>query len=297
MSLKTSVFVMAAAVSVSAASAQVEPITRYAAEPRAVYASVLDKAGVPVTSLSATDFVVREGGIEREVLQVAPASEPMRIAILVDTSQAMRPHIMDVRRALHSFSRQMQGDDEISLFEFGDRPVQLVEYTRDRDRLQAGIDRLFARAGTGAYALDAIVDVARDFKLRETARPVIVVITSEGPEFSQRFHAQVLDDVRASRATLHSLVLTRRRVSMFNDGVREREITLSRGATMTGGRRDDLLTSMALSDRLTDLARELKTQYRVVYARPESLVPPDRIEIAVRQPRLLVRAPRVPFNF
>lgn len=297
MSLKTfGLALVAAAASASAASAQVEPITRYAAEPRAIYASVLDGSGAPVTSLAATDFVVREEGVEREVLRAEPAGDPMRIAVLVDTSQAMRPHIMDVRRALRSFFRELQGEHEIALYEFGDRPTQLVEYTSERGRLDDGIGRLFARSGTGAYALDAIIDVARDFKTRETARPVIIVISSEGPEFSQRFHRQVLDDVREANATLHSLVLTRRRVALFNDGVRERELTFSKGAEMTGGRRDDLITSMALTDRLNDLARELKSQYRVVYARPESLIPPDKIQVAVRQPTLIVRAPRVPFD-
>jgi hypothetical protein len=128
----------------------------------------------------------------------------------------------------------------------------------------------------------------------ESARPVIVVISGQGPEFSQRFHQNVLEELRASHATLHALVLTRRRASIFNDGVRERELTLSEGATLTGGRREDLLTSMALADRLTDLARELKTQYRVVYARPDAVIAPDRLRIAVRQPRLTVRATRIP---
>lgn len=89
-------------------------------------------------------------------------------------------------------------------------------------------------------------------------------------------------------------MLTRRRASIVNDGVRERELTLSEGATLTGGRREDLLTSMALADRLTDLARELKAQYRLVYVRPDTVIAPNRLRVAVRQPRLTVRATRIP---
>jgi VWFA-related protein len=290
------VLAVAAVGSAASASAQVDKRGIHTAEERAVYASVLNKEGVPVTTLGAADFVVREGGAEREVLDVAPASEPMRIALLVDTSQSMGPYINDLRAALRSFFREMQDNQEISLFEFGDRPTQLVGYTRDSARLEAGIGRIFARTGTGSHVLDAIVDASRDFRTRETARPVIIVITAEGPEFSQRSHQMVLDDLRAANATLHSFVLTRRRVSLFNDGNREREFTLSKGARMTGGRREDLFTSMGLADRLKDLATELKTQYRVVYARPDMLIPPDRIDIAVKQPRLTVRASRVPLR-
>jgi VWFA-related protein len=294
--VKPFVFVVAALGIAAAASAQENPIIVHASESHAVYASVLNKEGAPVTSLQAADFVVREGGVEREVVRASTASEPMRIAVLVDTSRAMEPYIADVRRGLRSFFREMQGQDQIALFEFGDRATRLVDYTSDPARLEAGIGRIFSRSHSGAYALDAITDAARDFRARESARSVIVVITAQGPEFSNRYHQKVLDDVKAANATLHSLVLTRNRVPVFNSGIREREITLSNGADLTGGRREDLLTSMALEERLADLARELKSQYQIVYARPDTLIPPDKIEVAVRQPRLMVRAPRVPLS-
>ena len=190
----------------------------------------------------------------------AAASEPMPIAVLVDTSQSMEPHINDLRRALRGFFREMRTNTDIALFEFGERPTRLVNFTRDPTQLEAGIVRLFSRPASGAYLLDAIVDVSRDFRVREADRPVIIVISGQGPEFSERYHQDVLNDLKASHATLHSLVVTRRRVPILNDGVRERELTLSKGATLTGGRREDLLTSMALADRLGELARELKTK-------------------------------------
>ena len=215
-------------------------------------------------------------------------------AVLVDTSHAMQPHVNDLRGALRRFFRQMQGH-EIALLEFGDRPTVLVNYTTDPRSLEAGVGRVFARSGTGSYVLDAIVDVSRDFRRREGARPIIVVITAEGPEFSQRAHQVVLDDVRRANATLHSIVLTRpRRGSLFSDAAREREFTLSKGARMTGGRREDLLTSMSLADRLQSLAAELENQYQVVYARPDVLIPSGRIDVGVNQTRLTVRAPRSP---
>jgi VWFA-related protein len=290
------VVAIAAAGSAASASAQVGQRKTAAGEERAVYASVLNKEGAPVTTLEARDFVVSEGKVEREVVDVSPASEPMRIAVLIDTSQAMRRYTSDLRAALRGFFKEMQGNHEIALVEFGDRPTRLVDYTRDPSRLEAAIGRVFARSGSGSYMLDAIVDASRDFRAREAARPVIIVITAEGPEFSQRSHQMVLDDLRSANATLHSFVLTRRGLSLFNDGNREREFTLSKGARLTGGRREDLFTSMALTDRLTDLAGELKTQYRVVYVRPDMMVPPGTIDITVKQPRLTVRAPRVPLG-
>jgi hypothetical protein len=201
-----------------------------------------------------------EAGAAAEVAQAQAG--PTRVAVLIDTSKAMEPHMADLRRALPRFFSALEGDYQITLFEFGDRPTRLVDYTTDRSTLAAAAGRLFARSNAGAYALEAIMEASRDLRIRSSERPVIVVITAQGPEFSERYHKTVLDDLQAAKATLHSLVLTRRRVPVFNDGIREREIALSRGAELTGGRRDDLLTSMALGDRLSDLARELTDRNR-----------------------------------
>ena len=90
---------------------------------------------------------------------------------------------------------------------------------------------------------------------------------------------------------LHSFILSRRG-GFLDEGRRQREITIEEGASATGGRREHLLTSMALEDRLHGLAVELKNQYRVDYARPAALIPPEKIDVDVRRPGVTVRAPR-----
>jgi len=278
------VLAIAGAVATTAAHAQTE---------RSIYASVLDKTGAPVQALTADDFTVREDGVEREVLRAVRADEPLQIAVLVDTSQAAGRSMSDVRKALKSFVQEMSGRHELALIGFGERPTVLTEYSRDPERLEAGIGRLFARRGSGAYALDAIVEASRGLRTREGARRVIVLITTEGPEFSNRYHEQVLDELRPS-ATLHSFVLTRSGPSALDDARRQRELTLAEGSVATGGRREHLLSSMALEDRLRDLAVELKNQYRVDYSRPAALIPPEEIDVDVKRAGLTVRAPRVP---
>jgi VWFA-related protein len=289
MSLSTRIVSTLAAVALIAGPAA----TARAQAQRSVYASVLDKAGAPVPSLAAGDFVVREDGVQREVLRAVRADEPLQIAVLVDTSQAVERYIPDIRRALKGFFDEMAGGGhEFALIGFGERPTILTNYTRDRAQLEEGIGRLFARPGTGAYALDAIVDASRALRLREGARRAIVLITTEGPEFSNRYHESVLEELRPS-ATLQAFVITRSRGIPRDQERRERELTIAEGAADTGGRREHLLTSMALPDRLRDLAIELKNQYRVDYAMPSALVPPEELEVGVTRAGLTVRAPRV----
>jgi Ca-activated chloride channel homolog len=261
---------------------------------RNVYASVLQRDGVPDTTLGANDFIVREDGVRREVLSAQRANDPLRIAVLVDTSQAAEPYISDIRLALKGFFNAMAGKHEIALIGFGERPTVLVDYTRDPGRLNEGIGRVFAQSGSGAYLLDAIVETSRGLRTREGGRSAIVAITAEGREFSYEDHTTVLDALEESNATLHSLVLTRNRGRFATHSAREREFAIGQGAELTGGRREDLLTSMSLTNRIEALAAELNNQYRIVYARPESLIGAERVEVSVDKPGLTVRASRVP---
>ena len=41
-----------------------------------------------------------------------------------------------------------------------------------------------------------------------------------------------------------------------------------------------MLTESAIDQALQKIARELSSQYKVVYGRPESLIPPDKTEVA-----------------
>jgi hypothetical protein len=55
---------------------------------------------------------------------------------------------------------------------------------------------------------------------------------------------------------------------------------MDEGSKQTGGQHVTLLTDIALEQALAKLARQLSSQYKVVYGRPDSLIPPDKTEVA-----------------
>jgi VWFA-related protein len=258
-----------------------------------VYASVVDRAGTPVTGLGAADFAVRENNDAREVLRVSPATDSLRVAVLVDTSQEMRNDLIDVRQGLRGFVTEIDRRHEVALTGFGGPPTVLVDYTRDLKRLEAGISRLLARPGTGSYLLSAIIDTSRSMRKRRDLRRVMIIITTQGPEFSEIGYQTVLEYVKESGAPMHSYVLRREGISPTDPAAQEVELTLAVGTQMTGGRREELLSAMSMTTRLQSLASELNNQYQVVYARPKMLIPPKTIEVGVKRADVIVRAPRV----
>jgi VWFA-related protein len=270
-----------------------KPASAQAAE-RTVYASVVDRSDAPVTGLAAKEFTVREDDIAREVLRVSTATDPLQIALLVDTSAVIEPNLLDLRTGLLAFIKQMAGKNDIALIGLGERPTVLVDYTREVARLEKGLGLVFARPGSGTYILEAIIEASNGLQRRKAARPAIVVVASRGPEFSEQHHDHVLDELRESGASLHSLMLTKPGAVRTDRPAQELEMTLADGTKMTGGRRDDLLTSMAISERLISLGNELNSQYQVTYARPPKLIPPKTLEVAVKRPDVTVRSRRWP---
>ena len=77
--------------------------------PRKIYTSLVDKKGAPVATVTPADVVVREDGVAREILSVAPATDPMRVALLVDNSQAATQSIQFLRDALSGFATRLTG--------------------------------------------------------------------------------------------------------------------------------------------------------------------------------------------
>ena len=258
---------------------------------RAMYVSAINEAGAPVPDLGPSDFIVREDAAAREVVKVEPAVEPMQIALLVDTSQAARDDISHVRTALPGFVASLTSGavkNEVAIIAFGERPTIFANYTFNQAELKKGIDRIWSIQGSGAYFLDAIVETCQGFKKREAKRPVIVAIVTEGPELSNRQHDQVLDGLKGVSAAFHVLTVGRPS-SRMNDEARERNIVFDEAPRAAGGRREELLTPMALDAKLKQLADELTHQYKVTYAHPDSLIPPERTTVTAAKPGITAR--------
>lgn len=261
---------------------------------RSLYVSAVDQDGAPVPNLGPSDFVVKEDNLTREVLRVVPATEPMQIAVLVDTSQAGREHIQYIRLGLPPFVAELTRPNEsgrkneIAIIGVGERPTILSEYSSDPAQIRKGVDRIWALDQSGMYLLDAIVEVSAGLKKREASRPVLVAIVTSGPEFSNRHHDQVLSAIKSVSAAFYALVLGRPDTSLDSEA-RERALTLDLGTRETGGEYDQLLSSIALPNRLKTLANQLNHQYKVTYGRPESLIPPEKITISAVKPGLTAR--------
>jgi len=258
------------------------------ANERVAYVSAFDeKTRAPVTGLGVRDFVVREDGVAREVLAVTAATSPMAVAILVDNTQAATNNIADIRRGLQSFVKALDGIGPVSIVGVADRPTILRDYTTSQQQLSDGANRVFAMPDSGATLLDAIVEISRGLEKREEDRAAMVIVTTENTEFSTRHYREVLEALARGGAQLHVVVMNTPAGTALNDAARNRAHVLDVGPKSSGGTRADILASQAFEGKLKELAAILKSQHRVVYARPQTLIPPEKVEVSAAKPGIV----------
>lgn len=255
---------------------------------RTLFVSAVTNTGEPVEGLGPDAFVVREDGLRREVLRVSRATEPIDIALLVDNSTAAGDEVTFIRNGVTNFIARMTPANQIALIGLADRPTILVDYTSDPERLLAGVGRIFAMPQSGMTLLDAIAETSRGLERRETPRAAIVPIITDGTEFTNRYSRDVTRALVSARAALHAVMIGHFYHSEEHS-IRERSFLLAEGTRESGGQQLTMLAPTGLDGALARLARELSSQYKVVYGRPESLIPPQKIEVASARSDITMR--------
>lgn len=269
-----------------------------------LFVTVVDATtGLGVHDLGAEHFVVQEDDVPRQILGASLATEPLEVAVLVDTSEAARSIMREVQEGVSAFVEGLRYNiglgvgDQVALMTFGGARFILVDWTSDLEQLKEGATKLRSRPATGAFLPDAVNDTAKDFAEREAARPVLVVVATDGIDYgSHHDYRRIVQDLRASYTLMYSVFIpTASRRLTLNWDSRERDALLSEGPSRTGGRRINLSGSQPVRDALISIQNELASQYVVTYHRPESPVPPQRLSLGVTRPNLTVRlTPRKP---
>lgn len=265
-----------------------QPISAQGSHERVVYVSALDGKGEPVEGLGPDAFSVRENGVSREILRVSRATEPIDISVLVDNSQAASDEVTFLRSALPKFLGAISPDNSVALIGLADRPTVLVPSTRETARLTSRAEGLFAQPGSGMTLLDAVTEVSEGLRRRDGPRAAIVAIFTDGAEFTNRYAKDVVATARKVQAAVHLVTIGQFREDQEHE-VRERSFFISQAPRATGGQHLSMVAASGLDTSLEKLARTIRSQYKVVYARPQSLIAPDTIEVTSPRDGLTVR--------
>ena len=264
---------------------------------KTLFVAVLDENGRPVRQFTADDILLKEDGQDRAVTGVKLASQPISVAVLIDTAQGRRvtdaygtpeEYVRDLRVSTSAFAKQLltlSPDAAVSLMEFGQAAVTMVKFTSDLTEFDKGVNHIVSRPAVGSVLGEALEAANKDLATRPSTRRAIVSLNLE-PSDEQSFdNANAIKEAfRRSGAQLWS-------VSVQRGGLKnsKRDVVLNDFAKLTGGQRDFVVGISAVPDILRAYANALAMQYEVSYKRPENAKNVKVIQVGTR-PGLKVHA-------
>ena len=234
---------------------------------KTIYVSVVDGKGKPVTDMTAADFAVREDTVDREVVSVKKATEPVAVVLMIDTTTEAQVFVQDIRAGLKGFIEVIEKEapgSEISLWEFGQAAITIKDFTTDYASLQKEAARIYPKQKAGSVLLEGLNDGFTALGRRKSPRRATIIINVEpSKEVSSQQPQKVLNALIASRSQVWAVSV--QKGSLENPA---RDVVLNRFVQVGGGRREMVFTDNAVEVLMRDYASSLANQYEVTYARP-----------------------------
>jgi VWFA-related protein len=232
--------------------------------------TVTDKKGRFVTDLTRDDFEVLEGK-KAQVIQefVAESDLPLRLGILIDTSNSIRDRFRFEQDAAAQFLRTVMRArlDKALLVRFDTHAELVTDLVDDPRKLETGIRSLRPGGGTALY--DAIFYACRD-KLaldqpRTKFRRAIVIVSDGDDNQSDHTRDQALEMAQKADVVIYSISTNSSRADTDGDKV------LKYFTSETGGRAFFPFQVEDMEQSFENIANELRHQYNLLY-RPEPLL-------------------------
>ena len=233
---------------------------------RQVYVSVVDRFNTPVTDLTAADFEVTETGIKRDVVKAGLAKSPMRIALMVDTGDAMTPALNHLRAGLLAFADAVGPEHELMMVVLGRQVRVRLQPTTDRKKFTDNAAGLFMDGG-GTVLSDGLMEIDDRFMKKADDRwPAFVIVTADGSEASAGANERKFNDwIRALPArgiVIHAIAIKYKGGGMP-------ELIASHVAQTAGGRYDYINTSNSLPEKLKAIGEQMAKDYQTASAKYE----------------------------
>ena len=230
-----------------------------------VLMSVTDKKNRLVTDLTKDDFRIFEGGRPQDIRFFSRETDlPLRIGILIDTSNSIRDRLRFEQEAAVDFlnATVRPGKDLAFVVSFDVEPQLVQDYTDDIEKLSDAIRGLQAGGVTSLY--DAIFFSCKEKLLffpppEPYLRRVMIIISDGQDNQSEHTREEALAMAQRAEVTIYTISTNRTGLEGRGDKV------LRRLADETGGRAFFPFEAGDLAANFQEIARELRSQYSLAY--------------------------------
>jgi len=232
--------------------------------------TVSDKKGRFVTDLGRGDFQIFEDKKPQQILEFTAETDlPLRLAILIDTSNSIRERFRFQQEAATQFVRDVvrPRQDKAIVVSFDSSAELVADLTDDTQKLESAIRELRPGGGTALY--DAIFFACRDKLMLDQPlykfRRAMVVLSDGDDNVSRYTRDQALEMAQKADVVIYTISTNMTRIETEGDKV------LKYFGAETGGLSFFPFKATDLEQSFQNIANELRHQYNLFY-RPEPLI-------------------------
>jgi Ca-activated chloride channel family protein len=249
--------------------------------------TVTDHHGHFVHNLAPSDFTINDKGEppERITYFESQSELPLRLAIVIDSSDSVTYAFNDEKRSAAAFLRRIlrRTSDLALVIEFNQEVRLVQEFTSDNDLLSHAIKQLRSGGETAIY--DAVSGASQQLakvKDAQTERRAIILLT-DGEDNRSHINLEQAEEVAQHNECavyVMSINLAGRNGEQFERAMKEL-------SEVTGGTFLDVRTKEGVTNAFSRIDQELRSQYFISY-KPASMSPDGSFHrIVVLGPRKL----------
>jgi Ca-activated chloride channel homolog len=242
-------------------------------------ATVTDRRHNFITNLDQSEFKITEDGVPQDIKYFGRETDlPLRIGVLLDTSNSIRPRLEFEQDAaidfLHSVIRRNK--DMAFLMTFDNEPEVIQNYTGDIDLLTKAIRKQRAGGGTALHdaifmAADKLANPPLPAGPSQEVRRVLVVISDGDDNLSDHALSDAVEAAIRAEACIYAISTNTDWLSVTSGSPHKLHLgpgdkILEEFADQSGGRVFFPYKVDDLAQSFVDIGTELRSQYFIAYS-------------------------------
>ncbi|MCL4783636.1 MAG: VWA domain-containing protein [Bryobacterales bacterium] len=245
-----------------------------------VFASVRDKHGRFVNTLTKDDFILKEDGTPQEIKYFASESSlPLTLGIIFDVSVSQENLIEEEKRSAKAFIDSVIGPKDLAfVISFGPDSRLEQDLTSSKSLLSKAIDRMEVRGGVyspvtpgtnpngtprGTVLYDSVYVASRDMLRNPVGRKAIILLTDGVDQGSKVKIEEALREAQLSDVVIYSIFHFDPSFQPFMRGTADYD--LGKMAKETGGTLFKPKRNQPLNVFFDEIQQQLRNQYSIGY--------------------------------
>ncbi len=266
------------------------------------------RSGEIAYDLSASDFSIKDEGVEQHVELGNTGSQPRSLLIVVQTGRNAAAQLGKIEHLNDLLSAFLTGPvDEVGILTFDSRPHVLQDFVVNSDAVSHSLASI-APGDTGAALFDAFyAAVAMFAKVPATNRRVILLISGQHDHGSITSAAPLIRSISLANASVYGLTFTAPRKDLMGKlwSINPLAMTASAMqknavealAQLTGGDFYRFDTEKSFEDRVVEMANHIHNSYCLTF-QPNDPAPGFHfLQVGVRRSKTAVVAARSGYWF